>query len=322
MRESDVKRARLTPSPEEEADKQVHMFVSGEWCGQLDLRDGRHDYSATRIGTGERYGRRIDSVTTTIHKMFPPFVGERMAQRVKPGGKYGSMPPAAIMQHWDANRDYAADMGTAMHGHVEAYLREVMAHEGRYSEAAIPSEFPRLERAPVAGASEELLMEGSWQTRGVVAVPEMIRELSALLQQRELVPVAVEKGLFSADMALAGTLDALFRAPDGTVHLYDWKRRPKFTTIAAGWRDRYAKFGWRDTPARGMPDSHEAAALFQLNVYRRMLHDADKIEVSEMHIVTLYPGHRLIDSPIRTDDALMDRFVEWRVNALQPLPPH
>jgi len=68
-------------------------------------------------------GKELPSVTTYLHRFFPEFPKEKIAEivRHKPG-KYNGMEVEDIISKWDREGKEARDLGTLMHAQIENYL--------------------------------------------------------------------------------------------------------------------------------------------------------------------------------------------------------
>jgi hypothetical protein len=87
------------------------------------------------------------------------------------------------------------------------------------------------------------------------------------------------------DVGIAGTIDMCFTAegdPEGSVHLYDWKRTEK-DIVATGFRGQTGL-----GPLAHLPDANYFHYSMQLNTYKYILQTYYSLEVASMHFVTLH----------------------------------
>jgi len=247
------------------------------WQVRLDL--AAHVYTATR--GGQRAPGPVVSVTTFGGALFPAFDAASAVARMhgpRRAAKYGAMTDTQIVRYWDANRDHAADLGTRMHSVMEAWLGAIMADPAAAAATipAVPAPRPPIYEDCVPRALVD---------DGVVVKAAHLRAFADYMRETDIVPVAAEKCVFAADLQMAGTVDAIFRRrATGELLLYDWKRRPEYTT------ENPWQCGLPGTPVAAMPDCHHAHATVQLNLYRELLRRGEGLQIGEMHIISLHPA--------------------------------
>lgn len=66
-------------------------------------------------------GEKLDSVTSRIHKWFPQFDAQAVAQRK---GEREGVEPSVLLALWERKRDEAAKFGSKVHSMAETILRE------------------------------------------------------------------------------------------------------------------------------------------------------------------------------------------------------
>lgn len=170
------------------------------------------------------------SVTSLIKKYSPPFdpdgaIAARCAER---DGKTVE----AVRAAWKAKGDAACLVGTRVHEVCEDVLLN----------RAIRNR-PRDEH-------ERLLMRQAYE------IASSVREFST--------PVGVEKIVFDADIAVAGTIDALVQTPDGGFKIVDWKTNDKIER-----ENPYNKF--MTGPLAHLADNAFNHYALQLSIYQAIL---------------------------------------------------
>jgi hypothetical protein len=101
-------------------------------------------------------------------------------------------------------------------------------------------------------------------------------------EARGLVPYRTEWLVFKEDIKLAGSIDMVYRKPDGTLAIYDWKRA-KSMDFENKWQKMYP-------PLSHLPDTNYWHYSLQLNIYRRILQELYCEVVSELALVVLHPN--------------------------------
>ena len=79
---------------------------------------------------------------------------------------------------------------------------------------------------------------------------------------------------------MAGSVDFVAKAPDGSYVIVDWKRSAKF--------DKHLKNPMVNEPFTDIPDSNFGKYALQLNLYKLILKEKYDIDVSKMYVVLLH----------------------------------
>jgi hypothetical protein len=139
-------------------------------------------------------GRRLESVTTVVKSVVPPFDRDKVAECV---ATRRGIPVESVLSEWDAKSAVALEKGTRVHAYVEDVIAGV--------------------DDPVLSAVNEKL-------------PEMLAFDLAWRSLRERLNVQVvgrEQIVASAALGIAGRVDAILKLalPDGTpaMCIFDWK---------------------------------------------------------------------------------------------------
>lgn len=186
------------------------------------------------------------SVTTLIDRAFPGFDAASVAEKVsrKPGSVYYGKSVEEIVLGWEENRDRAAQEGTALHEDIESYLNGASA-------GTSAQEF---------GYFRQFMTDNS-----------------------DLTPYRTEWRIYDEHLMVAGTVDALFRRPDGSLLMVDWKRSKEIK--------RHNSYASGLGPLKHLPDANYHRYALQQNVYRQILRARYGVEVDEMMLLVLHPTH-------------------------------
>ncbi len=225
-----------------------------------DARISFEEASHTYTIDGSREG--WISCTTFIHTFFEDFdadavIAKMMGSRKWSESKYFGMTAEAIKAQWAAAAEEASTAGTRMHLDIEHWYNAdpVGNLEGdRWT--------------PQAGPEWDyfLAFEEKWR------------------KPRGFVPFRTEWLVFKEDIKLAGSIDMVYRKPDGKFAIYDWKRAKEMKT----------ENGWQSgkPPLEHLPDCNYWHYSIQLNIYRTILEELYGAEVDELALVVLHPNNR------------------------------
>lgn len=177
------------------------------------------------------YWQPVPSVTQFVSHYIPPFDAQKMAAKK---ARYSNPPKTAeqILAEWDAKRIHACELGTRVHANQESMMN-----------GSTDFQQPADER-------ERAIMSSGW---------EAMQDLTAAGWK----PLAAEKMVFSLELRLAGTIDAIFQK-DRRVLLVDWK-----TNEAIHRRNNFGQHFL--PPANELEDCEYNKYSLQLNLYKRIL---------------------------------------------------
>ena len=227
------------------------------------------------------------SVTTWNHHHFPKFDAKKIINQIvnsrkhktDPEYKYYMMTAEQIEAMWNANRDGASSSGTNMHYDIECYYNQV----------------------PVSNDSIEYTY---------------FRQF--LDENPHLLPYRTEWMIYHEDLKIAGSVDMVYRNPDGTLLIYDWKRCKEIVKENA--------YGSTATTAcvRHLPDTNFWHYALQLNTYKTIIEDKYGAKVVGLCLVCLHPdnangSYQIIDVPF-LEKEIADLF-EYRRTMLIPKVP-
>lgn len=183
------------------------------------------------------------SVTTWVHSHFPKFDGPGAARR-KLGKGASSEAVNDLVAEWSEKGKEASSAGTEMHEAIEHYYTQ-------------GKDLPD---------TKELAMFCDFRD-----------------QHKDMVPYRSEWSVWDMGAKLAGTIDMVYRLPNGKLAIYDWKRCKQIRK--AGFGGRCALHPSIDY----VPDSNYWHYTLQLNVYRNILERLYGVEVDHCALVQLHP---------------------------------
>jgi ATP-dependent exoDNAse (exonuclease V) beta subunit len=199
------------------------------------------------------------SCTGFIHKFFEDFnagavIAKMMASDKWPTSKYYGKTAEEIKAEWNASGEEASAAGTRMHLDIEHYYNAepVGNLEGDEWSANPGPEWDYFQA-----------FETRWR------IPQGLQ------------PFRTEWLVFKEDIKLAGSIDMVFKKPDGTFAIYDWKRAKEM---------KYEnKWQSGKSPVDHLPDTNYWHYSLQLNIYRTILEELYGATVSELALVVLHP---------------------------------
>lgn len=221
--------------------------------------------SHTYTVIGDEGNRRL-STTTFVKLFFPPFDADSTIERMIQSGtfntKYPNQTPEQVKQQWKTCGQQAAKDGTCLHAYIEEYMLSCIE---------------RQEWIEVLPASP-LGME--------IEVDQLRQCIHQTLIPSGLVPYRSEWRVYTdAPLYLAGSIDMVFKCPDGSIAIYDWKRTKELKR--RGFNDSRAF-----APIHHLDDCNFVHYALQLNVYAYILERYYNYTVSELALVIIHPNKR------------------------------
>jgi len=221
---------------------------------RIAFREEDHTYAID----GDRTG--WTSCTTFIGTFYEHFDADAVIKKMMRSSKwkdskYFGMSPEGIKKLWNGNGEEASAAGTRMHLDIEHFNN------------AEPI-------GNLAGDDYEPNPSPEWNY--FLDYDKKHREA------RGLVPYRTEWLVFKEDIKLAGSIDMVYRKPDGTLAIYDWKRAKSME-----FENKYQKMY---PPLSHLPDTNYWHYSLQLNIYRRILQEHYNEVVSELALVVLHPN--------------------------------
>jgi hypothetical protein len=193
----------------------------------------------------------------TFYEHFDPdaVITKMMSSRNWPKSKYYGKTAEEIKAGWNANGEEASTAGTRMHLDIE-----------HYNNAEPVGNLAGDEYEPCESKEWSYFLDYDKNHR----------------QARGFEPFRTEWLVFKEDIKLAGSIDMVYKKPDGTLAIYDWKRA-KSMDFENKWQKMYP-------PLDHLPDTNYWHYSLQLNIYRRILQELYGAVVSELALVVLHPN--------------------------------
>lgn len=238
--------------------------------------------------TGERLhdyyidGNKDDivSVTTLIHRQFSHFDAEKVVNKIirnrkhrtDPDYKYYLQTKETILADWEANRVDASSRGTELHLHIEQFYN-------KYPFTDDTQEFQHF--------------------------------LQFDKDYKHLTAFRTEMVVFDEYHRLCGSIDMLFKDPDGNLWIYDWKRSKEFK-FENSWQSGL-------DPISHLDDCNINHYTMQLNLYKYILEKHYNQTVAGMCLVRFHPnlnGYERV--PVTNRQEEIGKILEEREKELYP----
>lgn len=182
--------------------------------------------------------------------------------------KYWGMSPPQIKEMWLKTGEQAALDGTNLHALIERVLDQ--------NDEESLTHFKILDKAKLVKTTD-------------LAYQEFVRFLE---NTPTLKPFRVEWMVYHEESKIVGTIDAVYINEDGTLSLYDWKRKKEIS------KDNFKKFS-KEEYLKHIPECDYEKCRLQLNMYKTIIERSYGFKVKEMKIVRFYPQeyYEIIDIP-------------------------
>lgn len=200
------------------------------------------------------------SCTTLIGNLYEHFDPDKIIKKMRmnkkkfDSGVYAGKTDEEIKAGWDANGKVASEAGTRMHLDIEHYYN------------AIPV-------GNLQGENYEPLESPEWSM--------------FLNYQRKhgskFIPYRTEWLVWHQETKISGSIDMVYRKPDGTLAIYDWKRAKEIKSDNP--------FNNMLGPVSHLPDTNLWHYSIQLNIYRRILESCYNEKVTDLALVILHPNN-------------------------------
>ena len=193
------------------------------------------------------------SVTTWNHSHFPHFDADKIITNMMNSkkwsqSKYFGQTREEIKAGWTKNGEEASKAGTKMHYDIECF----------YNDMDIEVEEDCVEWQYFEQFEEEV--------------------------GKHLEPYRTEMMVWDKELKLAGSIDMIFRNPDGTLLIYDWKRCKNIK------KDNRWEQATTDCISH-LPDTNYWHYSLQLNTYKYMLEKNYGEKIAGMFLVCLHPNN-------------------------------
>jgi hypothetical protein len=236
---------------------------------RIQFEEETHTY--TIDGTREGW----TSCTGFLHGFFGHFdadavIAKMMASPKWSSSKYYGMTAEAIKKQWSDKAEAASTAGTRMHLDIEHFYNALPAYWG-----------PEGRPCDVDTGCNAMKEHDDWTPAGG---PEWdyFRDYQTRYGSR-FEPFRTEWLVFDEEHKVAGSIDMVYKKPDGTLAIYDWKRTEELKT------DNPFQSG--RGPVSHLPDTNYWHYSLQLNVYRYILEKHYGYTVSELALVVLHPNN-------------------------------
>lgn len=199
---------------------------------------------------------KYTSVTTFIKSFFTPFDADGILQQmVRSGsfvGKYGDKTIEDVKAEWKRTGIEAAEYGTLLHESIEFFYNLQETDRADLNPKINPEYqfFRRFHREHV--------------------IPNQMKAFRT------------EWYIFAEDHRIAGSIDMVYRLPNGKLCIYDWKRSKKI---------EYAGRKPALHPIAHLDDCNFYHYSLQLNLYKYILQSYYNFEVERLCLVFLHPNN-------------------------------
>ena len=202
-------------------------------------------------------GLAIDSsVTTFIHKKFPKFNADKVADMMvkkhfdNDKSMYYKMTADDIKKSWRESGISASTAGTGLHSAIEYYYNEI--------EDQIKPEYKNC-------------IEWTY-------FQNFLKDYPTLKAYR------TEWEIFDTELNLAGSVDMVFKDENDEYWIYDWKRSKEIKT-QNDFENGFAPF-------EHLPNANYWHYALQLNVYKRILETKYNTPIKGMCLIVLHENHK------------------------------
>lgn len=202
------------------------------------------------------------SCTQFIHGYAQEFDADKIIKKMMASSKwseskYFGMTADEIKTQWSNSANEASSAGTRMHLDIEHYNNA----------------------DPVGNLEAD-----DWKPNASPEWDYFIAYDKRWREKHGFEPYRTEWLVFKEDIKLAGSIDMLYKKPDGTIAIYDWKRAKEIK-----FENTYQNML---PPLENLPDTNYWHYSLQLNIYRRILEELYDIVVSELALVVLHPNNK------------------------------
>ena len=215
---------------------------------------------------------KYTSVTTWNKSHFPKFDADAVIANImrgknwNPDNKYWGQTPEQIKASWFSNGASVADAGTNLHEQIEEFMNS---------------------NELVSGYNHQKLLENYRlvEEDSVVRGPEWQFFLKFVEDHPEMKPFRTEWMIYHEDLKIAGSVDMVYRNPDGTLLIYDWKRGKEIVKTNA-----YGSTATTEC-VRHLPDTNFWHYALQLNTYKTIIEEKYGAKVVGLCLVCLHPDN-------------------------------
>ena len=196
------------------------------------------------------------SVTTFIKSFFTPFNADGILQQMMRSGsfkgKYGDKTVEDVKNEWKQTGSMAAEFGTLLHESIELFYN--------LEQTTRPDLDPKI--------NIEYQFFLNFHKEHVIP--------------NQMEAFRTEWYIFSEDNRIAGSIDMVYKLPNGKLCIYDWKRSKKI---------EYAGRKRAKQPIAHLDDCNFYHYSLQLNLYKFILQQHYQYEIERLCLIFLHPNN-------------------------------
>lgn len=237
---------------------------------RIQFEEETHTYTVDGVRAG------WTSCTGFLHNFFGHFDADVVIAKMMSSpkwfeSKYYGQTAEEIKAGWAAKGKASSEAGTRMHLDIEHFYNALPAAwtPGKARVADVETGLVAMKEAdawePAAGAEWDYFL--NYQAK----------------YGCRFEPYRTEWLVFDEEHKVSGSIDMVYRKPDGTLAIYDWKRIEEVKTEN--------RFQSGLGPVSHLPDTNYWHYSLQLNVYRYILQKHYGETVSELALVVLHPNN-------------------------------
>jgi hypothetical protein len=197
----------------------------------------------------------IVSCTSFIHSFFSKFDSKKIILQIcksdrwknDPMYQYYQKSPSQIENEWEINRVSASSQGTKLHAMIEHFFND---RDIEYDDSML----------------------------------DFTQFLKFNDDHPDLCIFRTEWIIYSEELMIAGSIDAVFVNADGTYTIFDWKRSKEIHYEAYG--DKLCL-----APFNHLPDCNYTHYCLQLNLYKTILEKHYAIKIRDMYLCVFHPNN-------------------------------
>jgi len=222
------------------------------------------------------------SVTTWNHKHFEEFDSDSVIDKMMNGknwnskNKYWGMSKEEINKQWNDKRDSYLDAGTKLHFEIENY----------HNNNKLPKNYTNNDLLKFHSTfyTKDINHNNDNNNNNDSLSIELKYFTNFIKDHPDLQPYRTEWRIYDEDIKIAGSIDMVYKNPDGTLSIYDWKRTQQIKQF-----NDFNKFAI--TPLLShIPDSNYWHYALQLNTYKFILERKYNKKIKDLYLVRLHPN--------------------------------
>jgi len=242
---------------------------------RIQFEEVTHTYTVDGVRAG------WTSCTGFLHHFFGEFDADAVIAKMQSSpkwieSKYYGMTAEEIKALWAAKGKASSEAGTRMHLDIEHFYNALPAAWALTD----PKGEPRA--VDVETGLTAMREADAWEPAAGAEWDYFLEYQRAFGYRFE--PFRTEWLVFDEEHKVSGSIDMVYRKPDGTLAIYDWKRIEEVKTEN--------RFQSGLGPVSHLPDTNYWHYSLQLNVYRYILQKHYGEVVSELALVVLHPNNK------------------------------